>query len=168
MCQYIETFHTYSDCRLKDVETSEEPEPQRLATLMRMFATSAQGDNHCAEEPDGHLVKERNIFQCANAVQDPALKDMPAGERVCANPICARGEVETELVESVGYTRERGDCPVCQAVERVIGETLNRDVVRPVQPPHPQNGRNPRPQAPHRPPVNGRNRRVQQPTCRIM
>jgi hypothetical protein len=133
MCQYLDTFHTYTECRLRNEDTS--GEPQRFAAFLRIVTTFVLGNN---QEPDYHRVKERNIFQCPHAVRDPALQDRPASERVCANPMPVKKEEVDHHVESVGYTREIGHCPVCQAAERAIEEALNRNVVVSMAPPGPK------------------------------
>jgi len=143
MCKKIETFHEYSGCRLREaVEAVEpasegEPEPSRFALFLRGFLPK-NNENHEGEngadanavEPSFHPIKETNILQCEEASRDEGLGSKPEKRR-CANPEYLQGEDRRRRVEVIGYTRERGDCPVCVAVERIIQETSNPIEIRP-------------------------------------
>jgi hypothetical protein len=135
MCKKIETFHEYSGCRLREaIEAVEpapdgEPEPSRFALFLKGFLArnneSREGENGAdtnAVELSFHPIKETNILQCEEASRDESLGSNPT-KRKCANPQYLQGEERRRRVEVIGYTRERGDCPVCVAVERIIEET---------------------------------------------
>ncbi|PMD47535.1 hypothetical protein L207DRAFT_561015, partial [Hyaloscypha variabilis F] len=138
MCWYIETFHEFSGCRLKD--TLPNGQPTRFAAFVRGVTNfvigqqneddGANGEIHGEGGPEYHQITEKNIMQCEDAVKDPKQKDKPEGERVCPNPKYLRGEAAREQIESIQYTRQTGTCPVCAAVEKAIREKTNQTVIR--------------------------------------
>lgn len=65
---------------------------------------------------------ERNILQCRDArkSEDPALASTPSHERICAELSHMQLEARHTSVEAVGCTIERGDCPVCKALQDAL------------------------------------------------
>jgi len=147
MCRYIETFHEYSGCRLK--ETLPNGQPTRFAAFVRgvtNFVTSASneddganGEIHGEGGPEHHQITEKNILQCEEAVRNPRLKDITEDERVCPNPVYLRGDAAKDQIEHIQYTRQTGTCPVCVAVEKAIREKTNQTVIRTFQRRRPEN-----------------------------
>jgi hypothetical protein len=137
MCLYIETFHEYSGCRLKEVLPN--GQPTRFAAFVRgvtNFVTgqanehdAANGELHGEGGPEHHQITEKNILQCEKAHDDPKQKDKPVNERVCPNPVYLRGDEAKDQIESIQYTRQTGTCPVCVAVEKAIREKTNQTVI---------------------------------------
>ena len=126
MCRYFESFHEYNGCRLK--ETQANGQSSAFASFLRGF-TRAGIEGQDAEEPQHHQIKEKNVMQCEQCIEDPRFKDIPPEERVCDNPVHIDGEAATTVVESVGYTVKVGTCPVCAAVEAVIEKESNPIVI---------------------------------------
>jgi hypothetical protein len=137
MCRYIETFHEYSGCRLK--ETLPNSQPTRFAAFVRGVTNFVTGNNneddgangviHGEGGPEHHQITEKNILQCEDAVKNPRLKDKPEDERVCQNPVYLRGDAAKGQIEQIQYTRQTGTCPVCVAVEKAIRENTNQTVI---------------------------------------
>lgn len=135
MCRYIETFHEYSGCRLKDTLPS--GQPTRFAAFVRGVTNlvaghdddGANGEVHGEGGPDHHQITEKNILQCEIAVGDPKQKHKPEAERVCPKLKHLRGEDAQQQIEHISYTLERGACPVCVAVEEAIKEKTKRTLI---------------------------------------
>lgn len=140
MCQYIETFHEYNRCRLR--ETYPNDKPSRFAWFLGIVgrgpAYDGDGDGEDEgtdadaeqpqEPPECHKITQKHIYQCEDATLDPAQQDKPIGERVCSDPLPDASE-EQQAIDEIGYTKHPGDCPVCLAVEEVIKEKTNTTVI---------------------------------------
>ena len=136
MCKYIETFHEFNGCRLKETLNGQ---PTRFAAFVKgvtHFARGqeneedrARGEGHAEGGLGHHQIKQRNIWQCPNAIKDPKQKDKPEDERVCPEPKYWEGEDALEQIETLGITVHRATCPVCAAVEEVIREKSNQTVI---------------------------------------
>jgi len=142
MCQYIETFHEYNGCRLR--ETYPNGKPSRLAWFLGIVGRGpANGDDgepestdadaeQAQEPPECHKITERLILQCEDATTDPEQQDKPIGERVCKDPVPYASEEQQPIIES-GYTTHGGECPVCRAVKEVIEQKTDTVVIRGLQ-----------------------------------
>lgn len=138
MCKYIETFHEYSGCRLKDIDPKNGT-PTRWATFVRGVTNlvigqdnnegGANGDAHEELEPEYHQITEKNILQCEDALRDPKQKEKPPEKRVCSILTPLQGDEAQAQVERMGYTRQTGSCPVCVAVQTTIEEKTNPTVI---------------------------------------
>ena len=138
MCQYIETFHEYNGCRLR--ETYPNDKPSRLAWFLGIVGRGpANGDDgepestdadaeQAQEPPECHKITERLILQCEDATTDPEQQDKPIGERVCKDLVPYASEEQQPIIES-GYTTHGGECPVCRAVKEVIEQKTDTVVI---------------------------------------
>jgi len=139
MCQYIETFHVYTDCHLKDTHNGQ---PTRFAAFLRDVTNRirgqqnedgrAKGEDHSEGGPEHHQIKQKNIWQCPKAIKDLNQKETPEHKRVCPDPKYWEGEDKLGQIQSLGITVHRATCPVCAAIEKVIEENSNQTIIIPV------------------------------------
>ena len=118
MCRYFETTHTYSGCKLQDEK--EDGSPNVLAGFFRRITLKRVGEGQPPAEGAAnlHVVKQRDILQCSNAVNDRDQNHLDTDERKCANPtLLPPGK---DPLATAGETEHKGDCPVCLAAERAI------------------------------------------------
>lgn len=142
MCQYAETFHEYSGCKVREtVKAAEDApnggsEPSNFARFLKSFGNFRPANNQDREgeenadanevELDFHPIKETNVWQCEEAIRDASLGATPEKRKCTGDKLVYwQGEDRKGQIENVGFTRERGECPVCVAVEQVIKEKLN-------------------------------------------
>lgn len=139
MCYYIESYHEYRGCRLKETLPNGHSQPTRFAAFVRGITNlvNGQGNEEDGEEgalhgeggPEHHQITEKTILQCEKALKDPTQKDKPKNERVCPDAEYFKGDDARERIESIQYTMQRGDCPVCVAVEKAIREETYQTVI---------------------------------------
>jgi hypothetical protein len=123
MCIYLVMLHGYSGCKLRDY-SRDEANIKRFESYIPWLLARERGDGS-TPEVEQHFIKEKNVLQCQNALNDPRLKHIPEDKRICENPTSFDQILEELALPQ--WTLEVGDCPVCIAVE----ETLKRvsDVV---------------------------------------
>jgi hypothetical protein len=137
MCRFIDIAHTYEECKLQEVEENDQDdEPQTLtpmARLLRRLTTGwaqEQADRALAPPPPPlHIVIERQIVQCPNAVdnEEQIARGVLAKDRQCLDPVPLVGTEEPAVPPQPSELR--GICPVCEAAETAIREASNKTTI---------------------------------------
>ena len=119
MCQFFETYHEYSGCKLN--EQLPNGKPSGFSALLKgvknyVTGPSSQDADAPAEERRFHLIKYKTVILCPKAA---ALRHREEEDRICPGP------------DNIGHDREHSgvttvkeDCPVCEAVEQAVAEAV--------------------------------------------
>jgi hypothetical protein len=123
MCRYTEQIHTYDGCKLQ--EENADGSPSRLAAFFnRLTVKPPQGVQPPNNEPVCHVVTQRQIIQCYDAVEDPEQREIRSEQRKCQNPVAWKPGDEAPI--KVSGTEHKGECPVCQAGEDAMTRALKQ------------------------------------------
>jgi hypothetical protein len=134
MCRFIETTHTYEQCKLLDDHPDGTPNP--LAGFFGRLTNplgNAPGANATPipNQQEIHVVKEKQIIQCSRARRDPNQQNRPLNERRCSTPMPLN--TADGVPAAIGETEHTGICTVCRAAEDAIRSALTREVIVSVQ-----------------------------------
>ena len=126
MCQFFETYHGYSGCKLSEIlPNGNSSRFSAFLQEMKHYVIAdppSQDTNAAAEDRQFHLVKYKTVILCPTA---NALKHLKESDRMChdAEDI---GHDKPGLVEQSGVTTVRAECPVCTAVAETIKTASNQ------------------------------------------
>jgi hypothetical protein len=124
MCKYFETTHTYSACKLREGTEDGTKDSSLVPLLASLLATTTEDGSAPKVLP--HVIRRKTIVQCDDAIKDPVQRNLPPGQRICSAPTAILTD-ENNLVET-SETFYKGDCPVCDAVEKAVENALDMTV----------------------------------------
>jgi hypothetical protein len=116
MCIYLVMLHAYSGCKLPDYSGDKANIARSESYTARLLARQRGGES--TPKVERHFIKEKNLLQCQNALNDPRLKHIPEDKRICENPTSFDHILEEMTLPQ--WTVGVGDCPVCIAVEETV------------------------------------------------
>ena len=133
MCRFTVITHTYSLCKLKEV-TEGETLPAEAGILKKLTdaiigsAPAPENPPPVANDHGGHLIFEKGIIQCTEAVEDESQRRIPIHERKCRNIVPLR-ESDGVPINEAEVTKRTGACPACQAGEDAIKAALSKESI---------------------------------------
>lgn len=140
MCRFDEITHTYAGCKL--VEKKQDDTPTAQATFLGALTNLNPFANHNApgenappitNEQGLHIITEKRIMQCSDALNDPAQRREPAEKRRCKTLKPLKPEEGEPVVLEV--TKHKGVCEACLAGEEAIRAALRKERIYPTNVP---------------------------------
>jgi hypothetical protein len=116
MCISFVTLHTYSGCKLRNHPGDGANTNRFESYIARLLGRERGGGSTPEVEP--HFIKQKNVLQCENALNDPRLKHIPEDKRICENPTSF--DQTSEEMPGTQWTVIAGGCLVCIAVEETV------------------------------------------------